>query len=265
MTDWLGHGLYVRSRSCEPCRSSGHPEEHWNDKKQKWTRGCIKALRHASIIESLYDFKSTLALPPLEQLIDVEKNVRMRTCNDCKGDFTMSAHTESCGRSKQIADDLLEIINQYSSVSTDVEESYFAAISEDDKKLVELHAVSLASEHFRSKGFSITDVSTKELAIAAGLEEYPGFDFLANKGHEIRMVEVKGTTRGWNHPVEITANEVRSAKENPETYCLFIAYSIVIIKGKASKGISKLFEPWNAESYISTGELRTSKYKFNEF
>lgn len=88
---------------------------------------------------------------------------------------------------------------------------------------IELVAMRVASAHEEALGSRVSDVSTPELALAAGLDRSPGFDLLVHRtdGNE-RGVEVKGR-RGVGD-VELTENEWARAVNLRERYWLYVVF-----------------------------------------
>jgi SNF2 family DNA or RNA helicase len=88
---------------------------------------------------------------------------------------------------------------------------------------VEKIAVRVAWGYEESRGFTVQDVSSAELAMAAGLEARPGFDLLSrNASGEERAIEVKGRARIGT--VELTANEWVKACNLRERYWLYVVF-----------------------------------------
>jgi hypothetical protein len=88
---------------------------------------------------------------------------------------------------------------------------------------VEQLAMQIAREWEESEGATVLDVHTPELARAAGLPDYPGFDLLSRRpnGHT-RGIEVKG--RAATGDVEILANEWAKACNLGRAYWLYVVY-----------------------------------------
>lgn len=88
---------------------------------------------------------------------------------------------------------------------------------------VEAIAVRVAWAHEVAAGAVVRDVSTPELARAAGLGDHPGFDLLSSRpGDEERAIEVKG--RATSGQVEITDNEWARACTSAGKYWLYVVY-----------------------------------------
>lgn len=90
-------------------------------------------------------------------------------------------------------------------------------------KQVELVAMRVAIAHEEAQGARVRDVSTADLARAAGLADYPGFDLLAEyPDGERRAIEVKG--RAGVGDVELTENEWVAACNQRDRYWLYVVY-----------------------------------------
>jgi hypothetical protein len=101
-----------------------------------------------------------------------------------------------------------------------------SADPEDKKRQdaeVEAIAVRVAWAHEEAHDARVKDVSTPDLARAAGLTERPGFDLLAIRpGGEERAIEVKG--RAGVGDIELTENEWAKACNLRGRYWLYVAY-----------------------------------------
>ena len=84
-------------------------------------------------------------------------------------------------------------------------------------------AVRVARAHEEGTGAVVRDVSTPDLARAAGLDEHPGFDLLSRRpvGEEL-AIEVKG--RVGIGDVELTENEWVKACNLGTRYWLYVVY-----------------------------------------
>ena len=68
------------------------------------------------------------------------------------------------------------------------------------------------------------DVSTPAAALAAGLEERPGFDLLSTRpGAESLCIEVKG--RAGVGEVALTMNEYKTAERMKNDYWLYVVFN----------------------------------------
>ena len=90
-------------------------------------------------------------------------------------------------------------------------------------KQVEQVAMGVAIAHEEAQGAQVRDVSKANLARAAGLVDYPGFDLLAEYPNgERRAIEVKG--RAVVGEVELTENEWVAACNQRDRYWLYVVY-----------------------------------------
>jgi superfamily II DNA or RNA helicase/DNA-binding XRE family transcriptional regulator len=88
---------------------------------------------------------------------------------------------------------------------------------------VEQVAMQIAWAWEESEGAIVKDVHTPELARAAGLPDYPGFDLLSIRpSGEKRGIEVKG--RGTTGDVELFSNEWAKACNLGQGYWLYVVY-----------------------------------------
>ncbi|MCS6897385.1 MAG: helicase-related protein, partial [Nitrospira sp.] len=83
-------------------------------------------------------------------------------------------------------------------------------------------AMALAWAFEESAGAIVKDVHTPELARAAGLSDYPGFDLWSIRPTEKRSIEVKG--RAGVGEVEISANEWAKACNLRNGYWLYVVF-----------------------------------------
>jgi hypothetical protein len=102
----------------------------------------------------------------------------------------------------------------------------------DERRLIEQYAMRLAEKHFRRKGFTVEDVSSRE-----------SFDLLCSRAGQNLYVEVKGTTTGGGIVI-LTAKEVQHAKNCGRNCILFIVHSIKLNNMVASGGTQNIIEPW---------------------
>ncbi len=88
---------------------------------------------------------------------------------------------------------------------------------------VEALAVRVAWGYEEARGATVRDVSKKQLAVACGLTECPGFDLHSRgPGPEERAIEVKG--RAGIGDVEVTENEWAKACNLREKYWLYVVF-----------------------------------------
>ncbi len=94
---------------------------------------------------------------------------------------------------------------------------------------VEMRAMETVAAYERARGSKVRDVHTPELARAAGLTDWPGFDIEvvrppvhAGESGERRCVEVKG--RSHSGEVELSYNEWAQAATLREAYWLYVVF-----------------------------------------
>lgn len=108
------------------------------------------------------------------------------------------------------------------------------------KKAIELHAMGIARKHYADLGYEVKDTSDQK-----------PYDFECENSQEIRRVEVKGTTMGASR-VNLTQNEVMSAREENCETDLFIVYEITVEQlgeeYSTSDGQIKLVSNWFPEN-----------------
>ena len=109
-------------------------------------------------------------------------------------------------------------------------------LSAAERKIIEMHAVTLAKEHFKMMGYSkIEDVGNFE-----------SFDLKVQNETETLYVEVKGTTTKGDSIV-LTRNEVDLHLRVFPNNALFLVTQIQINQGddlKVSGGVVKVLSPW---------------------
>ena len=103
------------------------------------------------------------------------------------------------------------------------------------RRAVELHAMSIAKEHFRSD-WDVVDTSAHE-----------PYDLLLSASGRVRFVEVKGTS-GSGEAVQLTANEVEHIRRHRGEVVLFIVHDIRVDRSdpavpKASGGAVRIIDP----------------------
>jgi len=88
---------------------------------------------------------------------------------------------------------------------------------------IERIAMDFVRAHEESRGARVVDVSTAELAVAAGLCEYPGFDLLSHRPDGTKLcIEVKGRARMGE--IELSENEWAKACNLRSDYWLYVVY-----------------------------------------
>lgn len=121
------------------------------------------------------------------------------------------------------------------------------------KRAIELRAMDVASDHYKSLGFKIDDVSANQ-----------SFDFLCTQGNQTLMVEVKGTT-GNGGSVLLTPNEVMHARNNFPNVSLAVVngikyhYDETTDAATAWAGELKVYEPYDLDA---DGSLVPTGYEF---
>jgi hypothetical protein len=83
-------------------------------------------------------------------------------------------------------------------------------------------AMALAWAYEESSGAIVQDVHTPAMALAAGLNEHPGFDLLSTRLSERRSIEVKG--RAGVGPIEVSDNEWGRACNLRDKYWLYVVF-----------------------------------------
>ncbi len=116
------------------------------------------------------------------------------------------------------------------------------------RKAIELHAVTIAKQHYESEGYSV-EIKGKP---------YDLFCACGKRG--TLYVEVKGT-RGSGLEVLLTPNEVTHARKHKDQMALFVVSGIGVSADEtdapsASGGDVTIYEPWDIES----GELQALGY-----
>ena len=126
-------------------------------------------------------------------------------------------------------------------------------LSQAERKSVELYAMRIARDLYELKGWTVSDKSSS----------HP-FDLLAERNHERRFVEVKGTT-GRGHAIILTRGEVEHVLNNSKESALVIVSGIVLAKDSnndewiASDGeVSTHEDPWT----INKEELKATVYNY---
>lgn len=116
------------------------------------------------------------------------------------------------------------------------------------REAVELHAMRLAQLYYEREGYTVEDTSATE-----------PYDLQCEKGGDIRLVEVKGTTLAGS-TVELTAGEVESAREYVTD--LFVVSDIECIghgeEARATGGNCRVFRDWDPEG----DDLEPTAYRY---
>lgn len=120
-------------------------------------------------------------------------------------------------------------------------------LSAEDRRLIELEAMTVVRERLEERGYRVKDVASRE-----------SYDFEARRGQEVLYVEVKGTTsRPWS--VELTASEHRLASQKGEDYSLWV----VIFDGLNQLDRYEWFEVGNPLNSMNCS-VRPVRYRVEE-
>ena len=106
------------------------------------------------------------------------------------------------------------------------------------RKLVEMHAMRVATTYYEEQGFEVTDVSATH-----------SYDLICTSDTEDRLVEVKGL-QGGPSTVQLTANEVMNARDSETTTDLFVVHGIRFLNDKETQPDSGLvirYEDWEPD------------------
>ena len=115
---------------------------------------------------------------------------------------------------------------------------------------VEQVAMRWAIAYEEAQGATVIDVHSPDLARAAGLPDYPGFDLLSLRANgERRSIEVKG--RAEVGPIEISANEWAKACNLGESYWLYVVFNCA----SESPSLYRIQDPFNNLIAKSKGSL----------
>ena len=112
-------------------------------------------------------------------------------------------------------------------------------LTPSERRAVELRAMDVVSDHLRNDGYSVEDTSKNK-----------SYDFLATKGQEAIVVEVKGTTASLGSVI-VTAAERRAQREAFPGNALMIVHSIELTeRGEqpiAEGGVLEIYWPWDVD------------------
>ena len=125
-------------------------------------------------------------------------------------------------------------------------------LSQEERKAVELWAMTRAHNLYEEKGWTVVDKS----------ETHP-FDLLATRDFKKRFVEVKGTT-GKGHTILVTQGEVKHALRHTEESAIVVVSQIHLRKvgsnWNASGGtISTHHDPW----IITESRLQPTQFRYD--
>jgi SNF2 family DNA or RNA helicase/DNA-binding XRE family transcriptional regulator len=115
---------------------------------------------------------------------------------------------------------------------------------------VEQVAMRWAIAYEEAQGATVIDVHSPDLARAAGLPDYPGFDLLSIRSNgDRRSIEVKG--RAEVGPIEISANEWAKACNLGKSYWLYVVFNCA----SESPTLYRIQDPFNSLIAKSKGSL----------
>jgi hypothetical protein len=119
-------------------------------------------------------------------------------------------------------------------------------VSAEERRALELYAVSAATSYFVSEGYDVKNVGGSK-----------SWDLECTKGQKKLRVEVKGTT-GNGSEVLLTVNEVDHAKNARVELALYVLAGIKLGKGRGGKPVCRggrgtAYWPWriNADGMLS--------------
>lgn len=122
------------------------------------------------------------------------------------------------------------------------------SLTAEERRLVEMHAVKRASEHFRQDWDTVEDVGTRE-----------SYDLHCKREGDEFHVEVKGTT-GAGDSIILTANEVEHARNWYPKVALVIVSEIELDRSgsppQVSGGEKTVYDPWDIQEW----SLSPTKY-----
>lgn len=122
-------------------------------------------------------------------------------------------------------------------------------IDKHRRQAVEWHAMELAQRYYERKGYAVEDTSANK-----------PYDLLCEKGEDVRLVEVKGTTL-TAASVDLTANEVESAREFVTD--LFVVSDIECTghgeDARAIGGNCRVFKDWDPKN----DDLEPTAYRYS--
>lgn len=115
---------------------------------------------------------------------------------------------------------------------------------------IEAIAMQEAIAHERTRGASVTDVSTPEKAREAGLADWPGFDLLSEHPKTgMRGIEVKGRARVGD--VTLHDNEWTAAINQRGDYWLYVVYDC----GTSDPRLIRIQDPFGSLTATPTGNV----------
>jgi hypothetical protein len=135
------------------------------------------------------------------------------------------------------------------SVEEEIERAAGFQPNPEIRKAVELHAMSLAEQEFKNRGYEVKDVSQRR-----------PYDLLCTKADEVKYVEVKGL-QSDGLIIVLTPGEVKFIGENKANCVLCVVHGIVVSgngRPKASGGQLSLAEPFD----LADGLLKPLSFTF---
>lgn len=123
-------------------------------------------------------------------------------------------------------------------------------LTADERRAVEKRAMKVAADHLEQLGYEVEDVSSKR-----------PFDFVAVRGGESFIVEVKGMTSSLGSIV-LTAGEVAAHKQSCPLNILIVVHTISLqrqIPPRASGGLIHMVCPW----LLDEAALSAISYKYS--
>jgi len=124
-----------------------------------------------------------------------------------------------------------------------------AEIQHRDER-IEAVAMQVAVAYEQARGATVKDVHSPELARAAGLSDYPGFDLLSvSPDGKERAIEVKGKAQSGD--IVVSENEWAAACNHRQKYWLYVVYDCA----SAAPTLIPVNDPWNkliarAQNYL---------------
>jgi hypothetical protein len=115
-------------------------------------------------------------------------------------------------------------------------------LTASQRRLVELRGMLVATALLESKGYEVSDVSSRE-----------SYDLLARSSTEVRKIEVKASTSSSLQSIVMTHNEVRLHTDITESTGLVLVSGIKLNKttNEAHGGIAELLLDWSPEQWFS--------------
>ncbi len=164
-------------------------------------------------------------------------NARVSISKKLRDDPTASTHLASIKKRQaaieQHRDETLAVIRREPELIAPGEVTFLAhalvvpaPVSKEIERYdaeIERIAINVVRAYEEALGAIVTDVSTAELALVAGLSEYPGFDLLSHRPDGRKLcIEVKGRARIGE--IELSENEWAKACNHRDGYWLYVVY-----------------------------------------